>query len=109
MTAKTVLEIVNEAKAKSWNEAIAPRAPALLSYLAADEWVKGVSSWMKFFEAELVTKLKFGCKTRDDDQFVRGQLAILHDILTLPQQIENYLNALEEKKKQSASRGPAGY
>lgn len=109
MTAKTVLEIVNEAKAKSWNEAIAPRAPALLSYLAADEWVKGISAWLRFFDGEMTTRLKFGCKTRDDDQFVRGQLAVLHDILTLPQQIENYLDAIKEREKQSASRGPAGY
>ena len=102
-------ELINEIKAKAWNEAITPRAPGLLSYLSADEWQKGILAWLLLVEKQMTQKLKFGCKTREEDQFVRGQLAVLEEIINLPNAIQATIDQAEASKKHAASRGRAGY
>lgn len=100
---------INELKAKSWNDAIMPRLEAVRSYLTADQWNKGVGAWLKDVDRQLTEKLKFGCKSREDDQFVRGQLAMLKEILDVPVVIDKIIAEQENQKKQANSRGPAGY
>lgn len=105
----TELKAVNDAKANAWNQTIMPRAEAISAYLKADQWTKGVGAWLKAVNLRLVEVLKRGCKSRDDDQFIRGQLAMLDEIMDLPAMIEKILTEKENQKKQADSRGAAGY
>jgi hypothetical protein len=102
-------DVLNEMKAKAWNESIAPRGAQLRSLLKTDEWLNGIAAWLSFQERELDRKLRFGCKTRDDDQFVRGQLAMLVEILDIPRKLEVIQARNDQQKKHAASRGQAGY
>jgi hypothetical protein len=102
-------EVIEDIRAQAWNVSIAPRVPALISLLSTDEWKNGIQAWMLSMEKELDRKLRFGCKTRDDDQFVRGKLSILVELIDLPRILDQHQKMKEERKKMEASRGKAGY
>jgi hypothetical protein len=102
----TVIDTINELKAKAWNESMAPRIPSLISYFAGDEWQKGIGPWLMHSHDALMSKLITGCKTRDDDQFVRGQLAMLKDMIDLPAKCKHIDDMRKEVPPQ---RGTAGY
>jgi hypothetical protein len=90
---QTIAEVVNDIKATAWNKAIAPRAESVLSYLRNEQWQKGVGAYLKSCEQQLEKRLLNGCKSRDDDQLVRGQLIMLKEILALPEMIESVVEA----------------
>ncbi len=108
-TDKPLPTIINDIKIQAWNEAITPRAPALLSLCSSDEFQNGILPWLRSVEKQMTQKLKFGCKTREDDQFVRGQLAILEEIINLPAALKAQIENAAVKQKQAESRGTAGY
>jgi hypothetical protein len=101
--------VLQEIKAKAWESSIAPRAEGLLSLLRGDFYQNGVVAWMKSQEQELVKQLRIGSKTRDDDQFIRGQLSTLGQIIDLADNIQNYLTAKAENDKRRASIGRTSY
>lgn len=97
-----LVDALNEIKAAAWNQSMAPRLPAISSYLKADEWVKGIGAWLAETKEQMLQKLITGCKSRDEDQFVRGQLAMLVEILELPQEVDHMENIKlqnQERKK----------
>lgn len=106
MSDKPLPVILNDIKSKAWNESIAPRTVAVRDYFKAEQWTLGVGAWLKSVESALIDKLMFGCKTRDEDQFVRGQIAMLREICDLPAKIDSLEN---QKKSKSVPTGTAGY
>lgn len=106
---KADLKVVNDIKIAAWNKSIAPRAPSLLSYLSAGEFVEGILPWWRSIEHDLLQKLVVGCKDRDTDQFVRGQIAMIQELIDLPNRIDATIRAKEDSEKKAASRGTAGY
>jgi hypothetical protein len=93
MKTEQVIDVVNKLKAQAWNESITPRAESLLSYLRADIYQKGVLAYLKSMEAMAERKLLTGCKTRDDDQYMRGYLVALKEFIGLAEGIEAQVNA----------------
>lgn len=102
-------DVINEVKAKAWNLAIAPRAPALLSFVSSDEWLNGIEAWLKSLEQQLDRALRHGSKSRDEDQFLRGKISMCEEILDLPAVLKNFIEEKANREKQAASRGIAGY
>lgn len=104
MKEKPVSDVVNELKSQAWNEAIAPRAEALLSYLRADLYQKGFLNYYKSVEKLGERKLLTGCKTEREDNFMRGYLVAIKELLAFPEQIESFVEA-----KKSPPVGPSAY
>lgn len=90
---KPISNVVEDIRIHSWNTLIAPRAEALLSYLRAEVYQKGVVGYLKSMETLGEKKLLTGCKTEREDNFMRGYLVALKEILAMADQIENYVEA----------------
>ena len=80
-------------RVQSWNTCIAPRAEALLSYLRHEVYQKGIVEYLRTMESLGEKQLLTGCKTRDDDQFMRGYLTSIKEVLSWPEQIEQTVEA----------------
>lgn len=90
---KPISAVVEDIRVKSWNQCIAPRADPLLSYLRAEIYQKGIAAYLKSCEALAEQRLLTGCKTEREDNFQRGYIVALKDILSMADQIENYVEA----------------
>lgn len=90
---KPITDVVNELKAKSWNECVAPRAESLLTYLRAEIYQKGFLAYLKSVETLGEKKLLTGCKSRDDDQYMRGYLVAMKEVLGFADLLEEMVNA----------------
>jgi hypothetical protein len=101
--------IINEARTNAWNENVTPRLESLRGWMAGDEWTKGFVAYHNSVIAQLLDKLLTGCKTRDDDQFVRGQIAVLKQVVSFRDMVLKQIDAIERNKKSDDTRGQAGY
>jgi hypothetical protein len=88
-------EIVNDVKSNSWNRHMVPRLKSVDSYLHSETWEKGPQAYLEENYKLLNDKLITGCKSRDDDQFVRGQLVMLRDLINLRDQVRSILERPE--------------
>lgn len=100
--------IINEARTNAWNEHITPRLESMRGWMSGDEW-KAFAAYHNSLIAQFLDRLVTGCKSRDDDQVVRGQIATLKQIVTFKEMVLNQINAIERNKNQNSSRGDAGY
>ena len=80
-------------RVQSWNTCIAPRAEALLSYLRHEVYQKGIVEYLRTMEVLGEKQLLTGCKTRDDDQFIRGYLVCLKEMIAFSDLIEQTVEA----------------
>lgn len=101
--------IINEARTNAYNEHISTRLESLRGWTAGDEWAKGFVPYHNSVIAQLLDKLLTGCKTRDEDQFVRGQIAVLKQIVGFRDMVLRHIDAIERNKNKDDERGAAGY
>lgn len=101
--------IINEARTNAWNEFITPRLESMRGWMSGDEWQKGFVAYHNSVIAQLLDKLVTGCKSREDDQFVRGQIAVLKQVVGFKEMVLRQIDAIERNKKADESRGAAGY
>jgi hypothetical protein len=102
-------EILMESGTKEWNEAIASRLEPMRAYLSQDEWKKGASIYFKALIGSGITKfLKQKGEPRDAD-YLRGFVAALEIVLSLPASIEAQILAEQNKDSAKSDRGTAGY
>jgi hypothetical protein len=103
-----IIEIINDAKTKEWNQAISPRLESLRAWFSSNEWKDGVLAYLNSVLNQRREHLERKGNEFGDDQFIKGQIAMLKQIMTLPNVIEKQIE-LAEKNKGSGSRGDAGY
>ena len=101
--------IINEARTNAWNEFVTPRLESLRGWMAGDEWQKGFVAYHNSVIAQLLDRLVTGCKSREEDQFVRGQIATLRQVVSFREMVTKQIDAIERNKKADESRGSAGY
>ena len=104
-----IIDQQNEAKVTAWNKFITPRLDYFRSLMSGEDWKKGVGGWLETLREDRTQHLKRKSNTREDDCFIKGQIAMLDEILELPSAIERHIAATENAKKQAKSRGSAGY
>jgi hypothetical protein len=107
--APALIEILNDAKTKAWNQSISPKLESLRAWFSGPEWKDGVGNYLRFVTQQQTQNLVRGCKTRDEDQYLRGLIAGLQQVVEMPQAIERQIELIEQNKKQAESRGDAGY
>jgi hypothetical protein len=102
------VEAANVAKAAEWNAAISPRLVALRAWFSGPEWKEGISVYLNkvlMHRREHLEKIDNDAR---DDQFIKGQIASLKEILAIPLFIEKQIAQAEQNKK-TAPSGDAGY
>ena len=108
-TVETLVTIdANESKTKQWNECISPRLTALHSWFLSDEWLKGVRPYLNAVMEQRQGHLEELKNEVKDDYFIKGQIAMLRQIMSLPSVIDNQIKQIEENQKRKPS-GDAGY
>lgn len=107
---KTPEEVVNEIKAKAWNECITPRLEPLRAFLHQQEWQEGIAAFLKR-QTELQIKQIARLGTNSiDDKFILGRISAFNEVLELPQVIENHITQVERKQTEAKNRNPkTGY
>jgi hypothetical protein len=112
MTPKTkpegAIDPVNESRTEQWNKAISPRLVSLRNWFADENWKTGVGAYLNSVLAERREHHEKENNDRDADQFIKGQIAMLKQIIDLPVVIERQI-AQSEKNKNSGPTGDAGY
>lgn len=91
---------VNEAKTNAWNKHISAKLEAVQVWLKQDP---GVWAYLTAQMQTQVDQLIRGCSSRDDDQYVRGRIAMLREIIHLPEGIAAQLEAADHNRKLQAS------
>ena len=109
MSEEKIIDAQNAAKTTAWNKFIAPRLEYFRTLMTGDEWKTGIGGWLESLRDDRTLHLKRKSNTHEDDLFIKGQIAMLQEILDLPSNIELHIGANEKAKEQANSRGPAGY
>jgi hypothetical protein len=103
-----LVEVLNEIKTKAWNAAISPRLTALRAWYSGAEWKEGVSAYLNQQLLKRREHLEERGNDPRDDQYIKGQIAMLKEILAIPVFIEQQIEQAEKNKK-AAPSGDAGY
>jgi hypothetical protein len=101
----------NEIKAQSWNECIVPNLDAVAQWLAHPQWNEMVARYLKTVEERFIAELiSSKDRTREQERFLAGEIAMLREIIALPHAVRNSIKQKETAKKQESSRDPkTGY
>jgi hypothetical protein len=106
---------IDEAGAKSWNECIKPRLESIRGWYTDGAWHSGVAPYLRNRLNLYVDQLVQGNSTRthEQDRFMAGQIAMMKEILALPDMIDRAIDTIEKLKAQEKQRtesvGKAGY
>jgi|SRR6476660_2867387 len=100
--------IINDAKTDAYNQHISNRLESLRGWTAGDEWAKGFHAYHSAALAQLLRHLIHGCKTRDEDQFLRGKIAAMEEVIGFRDMILRQIEAVE-RNKDRGPKGDAGY
>lgn len=98
----------NEAKTKDWNESISPRLESLRSWFNDDNWKQGAGAYLKSQLARRQQHLEAIENDPRSDQFIKGQISMLRQILALPDVIDRQIELLS-KATTHHPKGDAGY
>ena len=100
----------NSERGNAWNVYISPRLVALRSHFADAAWKEALYPYMKLIYDQQVDGLIHarGGKPGDDD-YLRGRISMLSELMALPEAVEKMLAAKDAAKKKEVSRGQAGY
>jgi hypothetical protein len=103
-----VTEYANESKTKQWNECISNRLEELRGWFTADSWTKGVRPYLNAILSDRREHMEKQDNEPKSDQFIKGQIAMLKQIMAIPMVIDNQIAQIEANKKVKPS-GDAGY
>jgi hypothetical protein len=100
--------MTEEIKSKAWNEAITPRLETLRAWFGSSEWKDGVRAYLNEVLSQRREHLENKGNEHGSDQFIKGQIAMLKEIIAIPTVIDRHIE-LAEKNKDGAPKGDAGY
>jgi len=93
---------------KEWNGTISPRLESIRAWFTADEWKKGVQAYL----SNVLMHLRENLEKKDNspalDQYTKGQIDMLKQLIRIPDVIEKQIELIA-KNKESVPRGDAGY
>lgn len=98
----------NEVRAAEWNKCISSRLEAMRSWYAHDEYRKGLFPYLMTMLSQRREHLEKKGNNAGDDQFIKGQIAMLKELMDIPATIDRQI-ALTEEAKKSHPSGEAGY
>ena len=102
------MDISNEQKTKEWNECISPRLESLRAWFSSDDWTKGINSYLGNVLQGRRQHLERQGNDALTDQFIKGQISMLREIMEMPSVIGKQIE-LVEKNKLAGPKGDAGY
>jgi hypothetical protein len=108
MTGTQIVEILEKTGSKEWNESIAGRLESMRSYFSQDEWTKGLDPYLKSLMGNAMVKIMGETTSHDGVTYLRGFLAALKIITSLPKSVEAQI-AGEVSKSNLGPKGDAGY
>lgn len=94
----------NEIAVKKYNESIAPRAKSIVAWFKNPEWTEGVRPYYSYLLETYRDELE---KPGTTNEFTKGQISVLKEILNFPSFIERQVEMSE--KPQPHPQGDAGY
>jgi hypothetical protein len=107
-SAAEIIEALTKSQTKEWNEALSSRLESVRSFLDQDQWAKGVAIYLRAVQAEAMRKL-IGENLPDAGvHYVRGLIAGLQIVLSLPTTIEGQIS-MKATAQNRAPKGDAGY
>jgi hypothetical protein len=102
-------DALNKSKTEAWNRHLSSQLEAMRSWLNSPQWEKGFRAYLSSLLALQLTQLVAGTGNRDNDQFLRGQIANLREIMDFKETIEKQALSIERQQASNAGRGDAGY
>ena len=103
-----IIELLTKTGTKEWNEAISSRLESLRSYLRQDEWTKGIDIHLKAVMGNGIAKMLGESLSQDANNYLRGFIAGLKMVSSLPNSVEVAISG-EVQKTKSGPKGDAGY
>lgn len=101
-------DVANDTKTAQWNEAISPRLTSLRAWFSGPEWKDGLRNYLNQVLMQRREHLEKMENDARGDQFIKGQIAAIKEVLAIPLFIEKQLEQAEKNKK-AAPSGDAGY
>lgn len=108
LTGPEIVETLLKTGTKEWNESISSRLESLRSFMMTDEWQKGVSPYLRAAQGHAIIKLLGESLPQDANNYLRGLIAGLQLVVSLPATIEAEIQR-QSKKPDSGPKGNAGY
>lgn len=106
---------IDEAGAKSWNECIKPRLESIRGWYTDGAWTAGVAPYLRNRLNMYIDQLVQGNSTRthEQDRFMAGQIAMMKEILAMPEAVGRAIEVIDKNKEQQEklkkSIGKSGY
>lgn|SRR5262249_27693162 len=98
----------NQQMVQEWNESISPRLESIRAWFSSDEWKKGVQAYLSNVLLHLREELEKKDNTPALDQYTKGQIDMLKQLIRIPDVIEKQIELIAQNKA-SGPRGDAGY
>jgi hypothetical protein len=108
LTGPEILEILANTGSKDWNESLSSRLESVRGYLSQDEWTKGLSPYLRATMGHAMLKMLGESLPHDANNYLRGFIAALKMVVSLPQSVESQIKQ-EVDKTNSGPKGSAGY
>ncbi len=89
----------NEIKTAQWNAAITPRLVALRAWYSGSEWKDGIRSYLNGVLQDRREHLEQVSNEHGADQFIKGQIVMLKQIMSIPEVIDRQIELTEKNKK----------
>jgi hypothetical protein len=104
-----IVEILQQSGSEEWQEAISSRLEPMRAYLSQDEWTKGVSVYLRASIGAALTKWLAQRGKNEDADYLKGYIAALRVVLSLPSSVEAEIARVQSGKNATKERGTAGY
>ena len=98
----------NESRVQYWNECISPRLEVMRSWFLSEAWKKGLHPYMNLMLGQRRDHLERQANDTASDQFIKGQIAMLKQIMGIPDVINNQIEQIKANQEKGPS-GDAGY
>lgn len=102
-------EVLAKTGTEEWETAIAVRLEVMRGYLAQEPWQKGIVPYLSAIVGNGLRKFLRGKSTQSDADYLRGFVAGLELVLSLPASVDGQITRTEKEGKPGAPKGQAGY